>query len=178
MMSVFLKYDSFKHPIKNIKLFFRHRKWAWQRVHRGYSDFDVGEMASWFDLVIPDMLLQFKNNIIGYPAILNDEFYEEHKDEIGMPLEDLIVSTAEKSPLRDKWQKRMEIDCRQKWKEIIEEMRYYFLESNEDTCTKYPYSDMSHDDYLKKYDEINNYQTECRKKAFDLLCKWGRWLWN
>ena len=103
---------------------------------------------------------------------------KEHKDEIGMPFEDLIVSTAEKSPLRDKWQKRMEIDCRQKWKEIIEEMRYYFLESNEDTCTKYPYSDMSHDDYFKKHDEIYNYQIECRKKAFDLLCKWGDWLWE
>ena len=73
-------------------------------------------------------------------------------------------------------QKRMEIDCRQKWKEIIEEMRYYFLESNEDTCTKYPYSDMSHDDYFKKHDEIYNYQIECRKKAFDLLCKWSEWL--
>ena len=178
MNSVFLKYYSLKHPIKNIKLFFSHIRWAHQRVHRGYSDYDVGDIDVWFNRTVPDMLLDFKNSVTGYPMRLQYEYYEEHKDEIGMPYEDLISLPKNPSPIRDEWMKRMDDHCRQKWKSIIEEMRFLFLETNEDTCTKYPYYEMNSYEYSRKYDEICNYRRECRKKAFDLFYEWFECLWE
>lgn len=178
MMSVFLKYDSINHPIKNIKLFFRHIKWSWQRVHRGYSDYDIGDIDFWFNAVVPDMLLDFRNHMDGYPMRLQHEFHEEHKEEIGMPYEDLLVSISRSDPLGKEWDERMNEECRKRWRNIIDEMRFMFLEANEDTCTKYPRSKMDHDEYLQKDDEINEYRADCRKKAFALFCEWFEYLWN
>ena len=178
MKSVFLDYYSLKHPVKNVKLFFRHIKWSWQRIHRGYSDYDVGDIDIWFNLIIPDMLLDFKNNAEGYPMRLQYEFYEKHKEEIGMSYEDFLASISEFSPTHNEWSELMEEQCRKRGGDIIDEMRFLFLESNENTCTKYPYYEMNSYEYSRKYDEICNYRRECRRKAFDLFCEWFECLWK
>ena len=152
-------------------------KWARQRVRRGYSDYDVGDIDVWFDSIVPDMLLDFKNNIIGYPMRLQYEYYEEHKNEIGVPFEDLLAYPNGSSSLCGEWH-RMDDACRQRWKSLIEEMRFLFLEANEDTCTKYPFYETDRCEYSQKFDEIDNYRNECRRKAIALFCEWFEYLWQ
>ena len=177
MNSAFVSFDSFKHPVKNIKLFFKIIKWSVQRVKRGYSDYDVGDIDLWFMLTIPDMLFDFEKSIIGFPGILEQKYYEEHKEEIRLSYEDYM--SRKPSPAGNALYERMENDCRQKWKAIIGEMRRLFLESDEDTCSKTnPYSPYAEkEDYWRTDDEIYEYRNGCRKKAFALFCEWFEYLW-
>lgn len=177
MMPVFLKYYSPLHPIKNIGLFFRHLKWARQRVRRGYSDFDVSEMELWFNLVVPDMLRDFAAKTEGIPLPFIRKYYDGHKDEIGLSYEDYIAGEA--PPAGDEFKARTDEDCAREWSGVIEEMRRLFLEANEDTCSRQnPYSPRSQlDKFTKTEIELHNYRSECRKKAFDMLCEWFECLW-
>lgn len=173
---LFCSYDRITHPVKNIKLFFRKIKWCRQRIRKGYSDYDVIDIDVWFYKTVPNMLSDFRKwNTIGYPAGLNSEWYEEHKEELGVSFDEFI-SVNPNSDLKDDLHRRMGSDCRQKWNSIIDEMIFLFSEANEDTCSK------EHDWHTDSFDrtasdEIFKYREECRKKAFALFCDWFECLW-
>lgn len=184
MKSAFLPYDRWYHPIRNIHLFFLHVKWGLQRAFKGYSDMDVSDMDVWFDRVIPAMLLDFRNSLSDKecPTIFSEQFYEEHKDEIGISYEE-FASCVTTSTLTKEWYDRAQAASAEKWKGIIDEMRFLFLEADEDTCSKYPlpFPDEQSPEYCKmyyeNYREIEDYQKECREKAFALFSQWYGCLW-
>ena len=139
-----------------------------QRVKKGYCDWDVGDINCWFFNVFPDMLNEFgkmdsDKNVIGFPAIFLKDYYDSHSDEIGYSYEEFICFT--KNDKLTEWQKRCYDDCQKRWLEgIIFEMERLFRESD--------------DDYCSKGFDAREYQTECRKKAFSMLCKWLDCLWH
>ena len=63
-------YYSWKYPscwFKNIKIFFSHIKYAFQRMKRGYADSDVWDLDYYFLTLFAESLSQFANEINGFP---------------------------------------------------------------------------------------------------------------
>lgn len=54
---------------KNIKQFFRNIKYAFQRATKGYSDYDRWSIDIYLAYLLPAMLLDMKENTVGYPAL-------------------------------------------------------------------------------------------------------------
>ena len=62
---------SWRYPIgwwKNITMFPRHVKWAWQRVTRGYADCDVWNMHGWLLNIMSGALNQLADTCCGWPG--------------------------------------------------------------------------------------------------------------
>ena len=164
-----------------IRVFINKLKWSWQRIKRGYSDYDVDELNTWFQNVIPPMLLairkQFEKPMAGYPSVMSKDFFEEHKEEIGLSYDEYQASQF--TPHWKKWDERMYADCSRRWISIIDEMRFLFLESDEDTCSKRnsfsPHED--HEAWQREEEELAIYRKECRRKAFSLFNEWFNYLW-
>ena len=58
--------------IRNIRMFFRSFKWGYQRVTRGYADYDWWNWDMWMTELMAQSLKTMANKTIGYPG--NDEF--------------------------------------------------------------------------------------------------------
>ena len=56
-----------RHPLKYLKMFGKKCKWAYQRVVRGWCDYDTYSMDNWFCDVVPDMLDYLAANHMGWP---------------------------------------------------------------------------------------------------------------
>ena len=61
--------------IRNIRLFFRRYKWAYQRAKRGYADCDIWDMDSWLLTLFHDSLNHLADNHCGWPG--NEDFPED-----------------------------------------------------------------------------------------------------
>ena len=154
---------SLKHPFRSVSVFFREIKWAFQRIRRGYSDYDAEDPYVWMQSVIPDLLRGFRrelDEIPSFPIELMINYYEEHKEEIGCSFN--IFLCVGTDPHIKEWQDRMETECSRKWKDTIDEMIFLFSESDEETCQKKALTDT----------DLYEYRKECRAKAFALLEKW------
>ena len=58
--------------IKNIRVFFRQFKWAYQRITRGYADIDWWDMDVHISRLLVQMLRKLADEGMGYPG--NEEF--------------------------------------------------------------------------------------------------------
>ena len=73
-------YSPWKYPsnwIRNIKLFFRRYKWAYQRATRGYCDYDIWELYPFYSNLFSATLNQLANTAQGWPG---DETFPNYKD--------------------------------------------------------------------------------------------------
>lgn len=52
-------------------------RWSKQRIVRGYSDYDVWEMFSFLQTIIPDMLQTLKDTRMGSPGYLGENYTNE-----------------------------------------------------------------------------------------------------
>lgn len=104
------------------------RKWKKQRAERGFSDFDIFEIDTWFLTIMPEMLEELIKVNNAVPTSIGEEYYKEHS------LNPLTVSDEEKEKI---WS-----ICFERWTNILKEMRHAFIEANRDTCS-----------YKNKYDE-------------------------
>ena len=93
--------------IKNIRLFFRRYKWAYQRATRGYADCDIWDMDSWILNLFHDSLNHLADNHMGYPGDdrypTDEEWTTQLKD-----LAQLFYQANESNdyyptPVADKW---------------------------------------------------------------------------
>ena len=57
---------------RNIKLFFRRYKWAYQRATRGYCDYDIWDLDYFYTNLFVESLNQMANVAEGYPG--NEKF--------------------------------------------------------------------------------------------------------
>ena len=67
----------YKHQIRR---FFNERKWKRQRAKRGFSDFDVWEIDTWFIYTLSEMLEHLALTTESYPE--RCETYEKWKEEL------------------------------------------------------------------------------------------------
>lgn len=70
-------YSPWKYPrnwIRNIRLFFRQFKWAYQRATRGYCDPDWWDLDSYYLDLFSETLNHMADNTISWPG--NEEFPE------------------------------------------------------------------------------------------------------
>lgn len=73
-------YSPWRYPSnwpRNIRLFFRRYKWAYQRASRGYADCDLWDMSDWLLQLFTDSLNDFADNHMGYPG--DEEFDTDEK---------------------------------------------------------------------------------------------------
>ncbi|MBR6383637.1 MAG: hypothetical protein IKS56_06590 [Lachnospiraceae bacterium] len=94
-----------------IKHFIRCIKWSAQRITRGYSDPDVWEFNSYLQHLIPDMLQHLKDNRMGSPGFLGENYINE---------EGILVNDT----------------CHSEWDKILDKMIFLWRESEESTCSK------------------------------------------
>ena len=64
---------------KNFRLFFRQFKWAYQRITKGFCDFDYWDLDTYLIRLMADAIKELADNTHGYPG--NEEFptYEHWK---------------------------------------------------------------------------------------------------
>ena len=65
-----------RHPFEWIKDRRKCRKWAKQRIVRGYADCDVWNLDKWFAAILPEMLNQLAGTTHGYPDQKFETFEE------------------------------------------------------------------------------------------------------
>lgn len=116
-------------------------KYKNQRARRGFSDFDVFEIDSWFIGIMPKMLKELKKNVVKIgisPNIFREEFYELNKDRISFSKDDLLYL----GHLMDEYlEKEMDDYAHNRWIDELNKMIFLFTEANEETCSmKNPYN--------------------------------------
>lgn len=67
---------------KNIKIFFRNIKFAYQRVVRGYSDWDVWDLNTTLLIYLPETLRYLANNTHSYPMEMTEEEWKQKLNQI------------------------------------------------------------------------------------------------
>lgn len=149
----------YRKPWKLPRLLFKHIKYSWQRITKGYCDKDLWSIDSWFIKIIPDMLQQFKETRKGSPGCLGQVYV----DDKGITCNDI---------------------CHEEWDKILEEMIFLFREMDEDECQREnPYRE-EHEKTRNEFEEKNGsfevekYREFCKDKAFALFSKWFYYLWD
>lgn len=114
--------------LAKLKHFRKCLKWSKQRITRGYCDYDVWEMFSFLQTIIPDMLQTLKNTRMGSPGYLGENYTNE---------EGILVNDT----------------CHEEWDKILDRMIFLWREVDEDTCSKKnPYDDA----YTKAFTEFED----------------------
>lgn len=97
-----------------------------QRIVRGYSDYDVWEMCSFLQTLIPDMLQTLKDTRTGSPGHLGENYVND----------DGILEND---------------TCHREWDEILDRMIFLWREIDADTCSK---KNRYEEEYLKTLEEF------------------------
>lgn len=121
MQSVFEKEDYrwqfHKNPFGIPGLFFKDVKCCFQRIRKGYCNKDTWNMYDWFLKVMPDMLQDYKDNRMGSPGELGENYTND---------EGILVNDT----------------CHEEWNKILDHMVFLLHECEEETCSKQnPYED-------------------------------------
>ena len=140
----------------------------WQRFKHGYSQSDIYNMCDWFLEIIPNMLIELRDNRHGSPAKLGwgEDGHEKYDGA-----------------------------CHDEWTMILNQMILLFKDADPETCTyhnKYeeeyynvltlPKEDAYREKVWKSYyDEeikIDAYREQCKNEAFELFSKYFFDLWD
>lgn len=100
--------NKFVAKIKHIK---RCILWSKQRIVRGYAEIDRWNMGSYLQTLIPDMLLDLRDNRMGSPGYLG----ENYTNDKGMLVNDT---------------------CHEEWDKILDKMIFLWRESRKETCSR------------------------------------------
>lgn len=117
------------------------RKRKKQRANRGFSEYDVFEINTWFLKIIPEMIAELMKNNYGLPNFLVKKYLNDnHLDEFEL--------TYEKHS-------KMLDECFKEWNLILGKMKDTFYEARKETCSyknKYEKEYLNAcDDYFNKY---------------------------
>lgn len=72
---------------KKIKQFFRNLKWAWQRVTRGYSDYDIFDLDYWLVRLLPQAIRTLESKLHGHPYDITEEEWRKYLIEMATHFE-------------------------------------------------------------------------------------------
>lgn len=116
--------NKFVAKMKHIK---RCIQWSKQRIVRGYADIDRWNMFSYLQRLIPDMLQDLRDNRLGSPGYLGENYTNA---------EGILVNDT----------------CHEEWDKILDKMIFLWRESKEETCRrKNPFED----EYDKAFAEFH-----------------------
>lgn len=83
-LNVFKNYWSpWKYPsnwIRNARVFFRQFKWAYQRVTRGFCDYDYWDLDTYLSELMAQSIKMLADNTHGYPGTEEFPTYESWKE--------------------------------------------------------------------------------------------------
>lgn len=145
-------------------------KWAYQRIQRGYSDYDAGDIDIWFEYAMPGILEALRSNLLSTEYMvsgIDEDFYKKVFKENNISGEDYRTWNTEK--VSEDILEKIDVEFHNNWVEKIDKMIYLFTEMNEDESSK--------KDELKK-DELEEYCNQKRKEALEMLDKYFHCLWN
>ena len=179
-----------------IRTFLRDIRRCHQRIWKGYYDYDLFEIDSWFLGIMPAMLEEFRNTTHGYPPEIEHSI---HASTCGYTGTDDISDEADK--------KGMTL-----WRNEIGKIIHLLREASEDTCSqRNPFDEEYHTQMIKRWkkrtDEdgfihtslappsnesereleskyvaeekrLAEYRNACKDEAFVLLSKWFFALWD
>ena len=128
-----------------VREFGRDLRRSYERIRKGYCDFDTFDIDSWFLGLMPAMLQEFKDNLHGCPVSEDS-------------LSHSLLPDGDYS------------DDMKKWKNTLDQMIFLLKEANEDTCSRRnPYEeeyDRICDEFYKKYGAYGEeLMTEEQRKA-------------
>ena len=116
--------------LAKIKYITKCLKWSRQRIVRGYADCDKWEMFNYLQHLIPDMLQDLRENRMGSPGYLGENYTNE---------EGILVNDT----------------CHEEWNKILDHMIFLWREVDEDICMrKNPYDEeyhKAHEEFEEKY---------------------------
>ena len=99
-----------RYPInwwRNIKLFFRQLKWAWQRATRGFADCDVWNLDSSILNYLSGTLKHLSENATGWPGDKQFPKYEDWTTFLKEMSEKFAAANESNNyyptPMKDKW---------------------------------------------------------------------------
>ena len=158
MSSVFNGYGIYK-PMYGIWQFIKDIpflvKCCHQRIHKGYCVKDTWDIDQWFVSTLKPMLQELRDNHRGFPSYFIDEFWQQHKDVMGMSYEEFVSWHPEEDLKWQQWSKKGQDYGNQRWNEILERMVLLLNEMEEDTCfRKNPYDEewySFHERFNEKY---------------------------
>lgn len=118
-----------KQPWKLPRQVCRDIKFCGQRLRKGYCEKDTWDIHSWFLEIMPQMLEDYKDNRMGSPGTLGENYTNE---------KGLLVNDT----------------CHEEWTEILDRMIFLLKEANEETCQKKnPYEEDHHKASKKFHDQ-------------------------
>lgn len=79
---------------QNIKIFFRQFKWAYQRITRGYCDFDYWDLDHYLEELLHQSLKSLADNAMSYPVTTEFPTYEKWQEYLH-ELSDLFEKSQE-----------------------------------------------------------------------------------
>ena len=145
------------HPWKIVSQTFRNIKFAWQRITKGYCEYDYWDIDCYLLKLLPELFDDFRRNLHGYPY----SFTEEEWDNF------LLKEVIE--PLRNaRDDQNVEIN------EFEEKIHDYFKNK--------PLTDMDcpqdlWDNYMTRENEITNWRDKQMRKGFVAIITefWSFW---
>lgn len=184
-----------------IKHFIRCLKWSKQRIVRGYADTDVWDIGVYLQRLMPDMLKHLKDHRMGSPGFLGENYTNEE----GFVVND--TCHAEWNKILDKmiflWRETDETTC-SKQNPYEEEYMKAFSEFQEkygllgeklrtrkerEENKKHGVHTIHFMDELPEYKEIHDkhreedrkleqYRSDCKDEALDMLKEYFYSLWD
>ena len=136
-------------------------RYVYQRAKYGFCEYDAIFISRWFCRVVPDMLEYMADNLWSHPSRLEYEYWEKHKDELGIPsFIDIMANRID-----DSLYEKISDEVTRDWQEILRRMAHLFRES---IPGESPDEGMDDDEYQEK----------CMKEALELFSKWFGDLWS
>lgn len=139
---------------RNFRVFFRQFKWAYQRVTRGYCDYDIWDMDTYLSQLLADGIRHLADTTHGYPG--TDEFptYESWRDYL-YKISDLLNYSLGELP------NEYEEAWLAKWKE----KGLDFINHSDET----PEEKEITEKYLDKEKENDNLKIEAQNEALKMI---------
>lgn len=164
-----------RNPLKrlwfNFRNYFRQLKWAYQRATRGYSDWDLWDLDSFYTQILINSLRDFAQKTNGHPGEMTFEEWQI--------LINTIANCFEES------QEDLE-DNLESWKRM-EQIRQKYVDTNNsknndiDLLLKDPEDDLefqkARKDWVTDLQQITKHRKEMSDRGFDLLKEWIWHLW-
>ena len=127
-----------------------------QRYERGYSDSDVWNMFDWFIDTARPILKQLVKEHHGFPSTLDVDYFEKHKQELGVEsYDEWVVWPHDENSEGYRIRSEANKSCSQQWEDILNRLIFLLDEMDENTCSLHnPYEEKwwdYHQQFSKKY---------------------------
>ena len=162
------KFDHERNPFKKIRLFFARRRFAKQRAHKGFCDWDMWDLDTFWSQLFIDSLTEFKEKSDGIPGcfILEDGTTDDQALEKCHKIIDEIIDGF-------KFYQVDELDVIHDLSEY--QVRKYELTGSWELDT--PEEKKLYDSAAEATMELNKLKQEKIKHSFELLAKYFGHFW-